>query len=127
MRSQIEPGQRCHWADIGLEVDGVAHQADAVVVDTLPASSNFISATPSQGSCAESAGVVTCDLGTIASGGGASVDIVGSPEFLRLVLYARRPLTLMVDPTKHLFESRFVPKVRVIKSAEWMPSSWLDG
>jgi hypothetical protein len=38
----------------------------------------YISATPDQGSCSEAGGVVTCNLGDIANGGGVSVTIVVS-------------------------------------------------
>ena len=41
----------------------------------LPARVTFDSATPSQGTCSESSGTVTCALGTIANGQGASVGI----------------------------------------------------
>jgi uncharacterized repeat protein (TIGR01451 family) len=46
------------------------------VTDALPAGLSFVSATPSQGSCSEAGGTVTCNLGTIAAGGSATVDIV---------------------------------------------------
>lgn len=46
------------------------------VTDALPAGVSFVSATPSQGSCSEASGTVTCDLGTIAAAGSATVDIV---------------------------------------------------
>jgi uncharacterized repeat protein (TIGR01451 family) len=49
------------------------------VVDQLPPSVDFISATPTQGTCSESGGTVTCDLLTIGSGGTASIDIVVRP------------------------------------------------
>ena len=39
------------------------------VTDTLPAGVMFDSATPSQGSCSEASGTVTCALGTVANGG----------------------------------------------------------
>ena len=52
---------------------------DVTVSDTLPAGVTFVSATPSQGSCGESAGTVTCDLATIASGGSADVTVVVVP------------------------------------------------
>lgn len=51
--------------------------------------------------------------------------VVGTPEFLRLVLYTKRPLRLMIDPAKHLYESHFEPKVRVLKAAEWMSPAWV--
>ena len=49
------------------------------VVDTLPAGVTFESAVPSQGSCAETAGAVTCDLGSIANGAGATITVLVTP------------------------------------------------
>ncbi|MBI1740442.1 MAG: SBBP repeat-containing protein [Candidatus Koribacter versatilis] len=46
------------------------------LTDTLPGSVVFGSATASQGSCSHSAGIVTCDLGTLANGASATVTIV---------------------------------------------------
>ena len=40
----------------------------------------FVSATPSQGTCTQSAGTVTCPLGTIANGASASVQINVTPQ-----------------------------------------------
>ncbi|HEX2254607.1 MAG TPA: DUF11 domain-containing protein [Thermoanaerobaculia bacterium] len=45
------------------------------MVDLLPMGVAFRAAFPSQGSCTEAVGVVTCVLGTIAAGGTASVQI----------------------------------------------------
>ena len=53
--------------------DGVP---SVVVADTLPGGVSFVSATPSQGSCSESSGTVTCTLGTLANGATATVTIV---------------------------------------------------
>jgi uncharacterized repeat protein (TIGR01451 family) len=55
------------------------------LVDTLPADPTFVSATASQGSClrdvnSNSGGVLTCELGTIAAGGQATVTIVIEPR-----------------------------------------------
>ena len=44
-----------------------------------PAGVVFVSATPSQGSCAHSLGVVTCDLGSLAAGGAAFARVVVQP------------------------------------------------
>ena len=50
-------------------------EADGVTLtDTLPAEASYVSAVPEQGSCSETGGVVTCDIGTMANG--ASVDVV---------------------------------------------------
>jgi uncharacterized repeat protein (TIGR01451 family) len=47
------------------------------VGDHLPAIMEFVSATPSQRTCAlsESSNVITCDLGVIPSGKGVTIDI----------------------------------------------------
>jgi len=45
------------------------------VSDPLPAGVTFLSATPTQGGCAEASGTVTCTLGTIAVSSGASISI----------------------------------------------------
>ena len=49
--------------------------ADVRVTDAVPAGTAFVSATPSQGSCANSAGTVTCELGTLANGTAATVTL----------------------------------------------------
>jgi uncharacterized repeat protein (TIGR01451 family) len=54
--------------DLTIQNKDPAAEATAVqVVDSLPAGVLFESATPSQGTCSESAGTVTCDLGALAS------------------------------------------------------------
>ncbi len=47
---------------------GVANATTATITDTLPATATFVSATATQGSCSQSAGVVTCNLGTLNAG-----------------------------------------------------------
>jgi uncharacterized repeat protein (TIGR01451 family) len=47
---------------------------NVALTDNLPGGVTFVSATPEQGVCSESGGVVTCDLDDIASG--ASVEVV---------------------------------------------------
>ena len=54
------------------------------LVDTLDAASTYVSAVPSQGSCLEAAGVITCDLLGLANGISATVVITatapGTPQ-----------------------------------------------
>jgi hypothetical protein len=50
--------------------------ADARVFDRLPTGETFVSATASQGACTLSNGVVTCTLGSLSSGGNATISIV---------------------------------------------------
>jgi uncharacterized repeat protein (TIGR01451 family) len=50
------------------------------VTDTLPGSVTYQSYSASQGSCGQAAGIVTCDLGNIANGNGATVTIDVIPQ-----------------------------------------------
>ncbi len=47
--------------------------------DTLPGGVNFVSATPSQGSCSRVGGVVTCSLGSLPSQVGAVITVTVTP------------------------------------------------
>ena len=49
------------------------------LTDPLPANTSFVSATPSQGTCAFASGIVTCDLSGLPVGGNATVALVVSP------------------------------------------------
>ncbi len=61
---------------MAIHNDGPSTATGVVLTDTLPLSVTFVSAASSQGSCIESSGVVTCQLGTIGSGIDATVDII---------------------------------------------------
>jgi uncharacterized repeat protein (TIGR01451 family) len=50
------------------------------IIDALPASVTFQSASPSQGSCQHAGGVVTCLMGTLAANASAQVDIQVVPN-----------------------------------------------
>jgi uncharacterized repeat protein (TIGR01451 family) len=65
---------------ITVRNDGPAPAPGANVVDALALTLDFVSATPSQGTCSEIALVVTCDLGSITSGSTATVTLVVKPE-----------------------------------------------
>ncbi|WP_163100707.1 DUF11 domain-containing protein [Peribacillus alkalitolerans] len=52
---------------------------DVTLTDILPSSVIYVSSSPSQGSCSFAAGTLTCSLGTLASGGTATVNIVVTP------------------------------------------------
>jgi len=54
---------------------GPSNATGVTVTDTLPSGVGYVSATASQGSCTQAGSVVTCELGTLASGTGATVII----------------------------------------------------
>jgi uncharacterized repeat protein (TIGR01451 family) len=64
---------------ISVSNSGPDAASGVTVVDQLPSSVTFVSATPSQGTCAESGGTVTCNLGTMSASGTATVEIVVKP------------------------------------------------
>lgn len=58
---------------------GPATATSVTVTDPLPAGVSFVSAATSQGSCGQSAGTVTCSLGSLAPAGSATITIKGIP------------------------------------------------
>ncbi len=55
--------------------------ATATLTDTFPEGSTFVSASPAQGTCSHTSGIVTCDLGEIGVGATAEVVIqVSAPD-----------------------------------------------
>ena len=64
-----------------LTVDnfGPSAASGVTVTDMLPASLAFDTATPSQGTCSEAAGTVTCTLGDLDVGSTATITITGTP------------------------------------------------
>lgn len=71
---------------------------NVVVTDTLPASVTFISATPSQGSCTNIAGVVTCNLGVLTNGASALITILVSPTAVGLITNSAVVMADEIDP-----------------------------
>ena len=61
---------------IGVNNAGPDTANFVTVTDPLPAGATFVSASASQGACTQSAGTVTCNLGTLASGASATITIV---------------------------------------------------
>jgi uncharacterized repeat protein (TIGR01451 family) len=61
--------------NITVQNAGPANASNVMVNDPLPAGETLVSATPSQGTCS---GTVTCNLGSISSGGSATITIVAN-------------------------------------------------
>lgn len=58
---------------------------DVLVTDTLPSGVDFVSATTSQGSCGQSAGVITCSLASMGNGASATIDVMVIPRSAGLI------------------------------------------
>ncbi len=56
--------------------NGPAADTGVVVTDTLPGAFTFVSATPSQGSCSQAGGVVTCTLGGMVASATATITVL---------------------------------------------------
>ena len=82
-----------------------AHNAgpqDATAVsltDTLPSGVTFDSATPSQGSCSQAAGTVTCALGTIADQASATVQVLVRPAAAGIISNQAGVSSALADPS----------------------------
>jgi uncharacterized repeat protein (TIGR01451 family) len=64
-----------------VQNNGPDNANGVVLTDTLPAGTSYESATPSQGSCSQLNGIVSCKLGTIPNGGNATVALkLSSPS-----------------------------------------------
>ena len=65
---------------VTVKNNGPSDATGVVLTDDIPASSTFVSATPSQGSdCTHDAGEVTCALGSLAKDATATISIVVTP------------------------------------------------
>ena len=78
---------------------GPSDARNVSVQDVLPAGVTFGSATPSQGSCSEASGTVTCDLGTIADGGSATIAIAVTPTIDGSLSNTATVSSTTTDPT----------------------------
>jgi uncharacterized repeat protein (TIGR01451 family) len=59
--------------------EGPQGATNVVFTDTLPASATFVSATSTQGSCTQSMGIVTCDVGLLAFAADVQISIIVTP------------------------------------------------
>jgi uncharacterized repeat protein (TIGR01451 family) len=58
---------------------------NVIVTDTLPPGVDFVSATPSQGSCGQFGGVISCSLAGMVDGATATIDVVVIPRAAGLI------------------------------------------
>ena len=79
--------------------NGPSAATGVTVTDTLPAGVIYQSATPSQGSCSQASGTVTCNLGSVASGGSATAQIVVRPQNGGTITNTASVTGAQTDPT----------------------------
>jgi len=94
----VRVGQQLTYA-VTIDNAGLSPATDVSVSDTLPAGVTFDSATPSQGSCSEASGTVTCSLGTVANGAGASVSITVTPQAAGSITNTATVSSAVTDPS----------------------------
>ena len=103
---------------------GQGSVTNAVLTDTLPTGVAFVSAVPSQGSCSESGGVVTCSLGTVTGGTSGTVTITVTVEqpLAAGIFTLQNDATLVSDQTDPVSDSATTAVVRpvlnITKSAD---------
>jgi uncharacterized repeat protein (TIGR01451 family) len=61
---------------IGVTNNGPSTATNVVLTDTVPSATTFVSASSTQGTCSQSAGVVTCNIGTLNNGNSAVVTMI---------------------------------------------------
>jgi uncharacterized repeat protein (TIGR01451 family) len=72
----VKGGAELHYTATAANFVGPNDASGVTLTINLPAGVFYVSATPTQGSCSHSAGVVTCNLGSLTEGATASVDIL---------------------------------------------------
>jgi uncharacterized repeat protein (TIGR01451 family)/LPXTG-motif cell wall-anchored protein len=61
---------------VDYENAGPSDTSGVQIVDTLPAGVTFVSAAPDDGSCSESSGTITCDIGDLAIGDSGQITLI---------------------------------------------------
>ena len=85
---------------ISVTNNGPDMSTGTVMVDTLPADTTFVSATPTQGSCSEAGGVVTCLLGDIGISASAGIVVTITPDAAAAGTTITNTAVASADPTE---------------------------
>jgi len=80
--------------------NGPASATTVTVTDTLPSVLTYLSSTTNVGSCSEAGGTVTCQLGTMANAGTATISILTMPGQPGVVLNTAMVMADQADPNQ---------------------------
>jgi len=94
------PTGRSMTYTVNVTNNGPDASSGVTVTDQLPSTVTFLSATPSQGSCSNSGGTVTCNLGSIGSGAIATVEIVVEPTVPGTIINTASVTASTPDPNE---------------------------
>ena len=83
---------------VAVTNNGPDSTANVRMTDRLPAGVTFVSATATQGSCTQSAGKVSCTLGTLANGGSAKATIIVRPTAVGSIRNSASVTGSVADP-----------------------------
>ena len=93
----LQPGQSLTYALV-VTNQGPSIVTGVAVTDTLPAGVNFVSANSTLGSCAQTNGVVTCNIGVLTNHTGFGVSIVVVPPVEAILNNTARVTSVETDP-----------------------------
>jgi uncharacterized repeat protein (TIGR01451 family) len=101
--------------------DGPATASGVKLVDTLPSGVGYRSADPSQGSCSEAGGTVTCDFGDLVTAGTATATITVSADATGTITNSASVLSDARDPVEE--NNTVTESTRVVRLTYPAPSS----
>lgn len=94
---------------IDIENDDKTQAANVRVIDQLPASVNYLSASSTQGSCSEHDGVVECELGSLKKNTSATVSINVTPTLAGTISNTVMARGANTDPVESSLDTTVFP------------------
>jgi uncharacterized repeat protein (TIGR01451 family) len=103
---------------------GPQFATSATVTDVLPGAVTFVSATPSQGTCTNSGGTLSCNLGPLASGAGATISVIATAITPGLVTNTATVAANELDPVPSNNSATATTLIRGDTDGDGIPDDW---
>ena len=103
---------------------GPSAVSSVTITDALPTGVDFVSVTPTQGTCTNIAGVVSCDLGPLASNATASVSIAATASMIGVINNTATVVHELSDPDLLNNSATTVITVPVDADGDGMADDW---